>query len=128
MALVADVGRNWASVAPEAPEVIAKPMSGSTIQATPTADEQRGHLVGDQDADAEADERPQAEHEQAERQGPHDRPGGKASCPRRVSTMAPTATEPTRRDQAVDRADAEQRDDLGQHRPRAGGAWRGRCW
>ena len=103
---------------PQLQKVSTTPASGSTIHATPDRDEQGGDLVGDEDADAEADQRPQAEHEQAQRErAERPRRSGTARSPRALSTIAPAMTEPTSEISAVDGADAEQGDDLGAPSP-----------
>ena len=87
-------------------------------------DEQRRDLVGDEDAGAEADQRPQPEDEQAQRQRPEDAAVGERRVARaRSARWRPRRPTPTSEMSAVDGADAQQGDHLGAHDPHPAWAW-----
>ena len=95
----------------------------------PDRDEQRRDLVGDEDAGAEADQRPEAEDEQAQRQGPQIGPAsGNGAMPCAGSApVAPTPTEPTRKSTPYRAPMPSSDDDLGRHHPHPpGGGQEGR--
>ena len=114
---------------PKSQALIASPASGSTIHATPTPISSAATWLGIRMPTPEPDQRPQAQHEQAERDRAQHL-GRTGTHPHRAgsSVSAPTETEPTRLTTPYPDADHQQRDHLRQHRAgaprRRPGRWR----